>query len=29
MFKDYEDRGRKFKAAVRARVGSTSGHGGL
>jgi UDP-N-acetylmuramoylalanine--D-glutamate ligase len=29
MFKDYEDRGRKFKAAVRARAGSPSGHGGL
>jgi UDP-N-acetylmuramoylalanine--D-glutamate ligase len=29
MFKDYEDRGRKFKAAVRAMAGSPRGHGGL
>ena len=29
MFKDYEDRGRKFKAAVHARAGSPRGHGGL
>jgi UDP-N-acetylmuramoylalanine--D-glutamate ligase len=29
MFKDYEDRGRKFKDAVRARADSQHGHGGL
>jgi len=28
MFKDYEDRGRRFKAAVRARLGTPSAPGG-